>query len=290
VGMANGTFGTLAPVYGHDQGLDASGIAYLFAVTAVLGALAQVPAGRISDRMDRRMVIVVLSGIAAAIGFLTLLINPQGGWILYVLFGLYGFSAYPIYAIAVAHANDFAKKGEFGRVAGGMLLTLGAGLAIGPALAAVVMNLYQPVGLFIITATFHGALAVTAFLRMKVRPVRIDGRIRFRAMNTERGISPGTVALDPRSDDSQENLPRTARADSLTAEAIVTTVEPPAVTIIEPEVLEEAVDAEKDAVADISPAAPAQASAEPAAAPTVAEDPTTKSKKKPAKDKSDVQV
>jgi len=290
VGMANGTFGTLAPVYGYDQGLDASGIAYLFAVTAVLGALAQVPAGRISDRMDRRMVIVVLSGIAAAIGFLTLLINPQGGWILYVLFGLYGFSAYPIYAIAVAHANDFAKKGEFGRVAGGMLLTLGAGLAIGPALAAVVMNLYQPVGLFIITATFHGALAVTAFLRMKVRPVRIDGRIRFRAMNTERGISPGTVALDPRSDDSQENLPRTARADSLTAEAIVTTVEPPAVTIIEPEVLEEAVDAEKDAVADISPAAPAQASAEPAAAPTVPEDPTTKSKKKPAKDKSDVQV
>eukprot|EP01036_Dinobryon_divergens_P045099 gene45099-60210_t len=40
VGMANGTFGTLAPVYGHVQGLDAPGIAYLFAVTAVLGAIA----------------------------------------------------------------------------------------------------------------------------------------------------------------------------------------------------------------------------------------------------------
>ncbi len=34
------------------------------------------------------------------------------------------------------------------------------------------MNLYAPVGLFLVTATFHGALAVTAFLRMKVRPVR----------------------------------------------------------------------------------------------------------------------
>ena len=197
VGMANGTFGTLAPVYGHDQGLDAKGIAYLFAVTAVLGALAQVPAGRISDRMDRRMVIVVLGALAAAVGFVTLLLNPQGGWPLFVLFGLYGFSAYPIYAIAVAHANDFAKKGEFGRVAGGMLLTMGTGLAIGPAVASLVMNLYQPVGLFIVTATFHGALAVTAFLRMKVRPVRVGGRIRFRAMNPERGISPGTVALDP---------------------------------------------------------------------------------------------
>ncbi len=49
------------------------------------------------------------------------------------------------------------------------------------------------------TATFHGALALTAFLRMKVRPVRIDGRIRFRAMNSEKGVTPGSVELDPRS-------------------------------------------------------------------------------------------
>jgi MFS family permease len=216
VGMANGTFGTLAPVFGHDQGLDASGIAYLFAVTAVLGALAQVPAGRISDTMDRRLVLVVLGTFAAAIGFLTLLLNPTGGWLLYVLFALYGFSAYPIYAIAVAHANDFARPGEFGRVAGGMLLVLGTGLAIGPAIAAVVMNLYQPVGLFIVTATFHGALALTAFLRMKVRPVRIDGRLRFRAMSAEKGVSPGTVDLDPRSDESEAQEVM-ARADAAAA-------------------------------------------------------------------------
>ncbi|HTN63565.1 MAG TPA: MFS transporter, partial [Devosia sp.] len=38
VGMANGSFGTLAPVYGYQQGLDASGIAFLFALAAILGA------------------------------------------------------------------------------------------------------------------------------------------------------------------------------------------------------------------------------------------------------------
>jgi len=233
VGMANGTFGTLAPVYGYGQGLDAAGISILFAVTAVLGAIAQVPAGRISDRMDRRLVIVTLSAIAAVVGFLTLLFNPHGGWFMYVLFGLYGFSAYPIYAIAVAHANDFAKQGEFGRVAGGMLLVLGTGLAIGPALAALVMNLYAPVGLFLVTATFHGALALTAFLRMKVRPVRIDGRIRFRAMNAEKGVTPGSVELDPRSDETQGNVERTSPApSSLTPEAEIITpdvIEPVAI-------------------------------------------------------------
>jgi MFS family permease len=241
VGMANGTFGTLAPVYGYGQGLDASGIAYLFAVTAVLGALAQVPAGRISDKIDRRWVMVVLGSIAAFVGFVTLIFNPHGGWFMYVLFGLYGFSAYPIYAIAVAHANDFAKQGEFGRVAGGMLLVLGTGLAIGPAIAALVMNLYQPVGLFIVTATFHGALAAPAFLRMKVRPVRFDGRIRFRAMSAEKGVTPGSVELDPRSDETQEVVERTTPTDRLTAEAEIITpdvVEPVAVVETEPKAAE----------------------------------------------------
>ena len=101
------------------------------------------------------------------------------------------------------------------------------------------MNLYQPVGLFIVTATFHGALALTAFLRMRVRPVRIDGRIRFRAMNAEKGVSPGTVELDPRSGDSQEDLPHTTPTGNLVAETMMTTVEPPSVTIIEPEIVED---------------------------------------------------
>ena len=210
-GMANGTFGTLAPVYGYSQGLDAAGIAYLFAVTAVVGAIAQIPFGRLSDKIDRRLVMILLSGIATLAGFLTVITNPGPGAWMYILFGLYGFSAYPLYAIAVAHANDFTKDGEFAKVAGGMLLILGIGLAIGPIIASWVMNALAPVGLFIVTATFHGALAVTAFLRMKVRPVRDEkGRVRFRAMNAEKGVSPGTLELDPRSEESQENIPREA--------------------------------------------------------------------------------
>ncbi len=238
-GMANGTFGTLAPVYGYQQGLDASAIAYLFAVTAVVGAIAQTPFGRLSDKIDRRMVIIWLSGGAAIIGFLTVLINPSNGVLMFVLFGMYGFSAYPLYAIAVAHANDFAKEGEFGRVAGGMLLILGVGLAIGPVIASWVMNAIGPVGLFIVTGTFHGALAVTAFLRMKIRPVRdARGRVRFRAMNAEKGISPGTVALDPRTEGTTEApvapAPRPAAASNIPeAEILVPDPIAPVVVIAE---------------------------------------------------------
>ena len=42
-----------------------------------------------------------------------IIFNPGDGWLLYTLFGLYGLTAFPVYAIAVAHANDYAKEGEF---------------------------------------------------------------------------------------------------------------------------------------------------------------------------------
>ena len=86
VGMANGTFGTLAPVYGYQQGLDAGGIAFLFALAAILGAVAQIPFGRLSDRIDRRLVLIGLAGSACVIGALTVILNPPGGWMMYVLF------------------------------------------------------------------------------------------------------------------------------------------------------------------------------------------------------------
>ena len=210
-GMANGTFGTLAPVYGVAQGLEPSRIAYLFAATALVGAMAQVPFGRLSDRLDRRMVIMWLALVAAAAGIFITLFNPGGGILMFVLFGIYGFAAHPLYAIAVAHANDFAREGEFARVAGGMLLMLGLGLAFGPILGSLAMSTVSPVALFIVTAALHGALAVTAFMRMRIRPVRDpSGRVRFRAMNAEKGVSPGTVTLDPRAEDGQENIPQSA--------------------------------------------------------------------------------
>ena len=93
IGMANGTFGTLAPVYGYSQHLNAAGISYLMCLAVIAGAVAQIPAGRISDLMDRRKVIIGLSLGAAVMGTLLVLLDPQGGWLLYVLFGIYGLCA-----------------------------------------------------------------------------------------------------------------------------------------------------------------------------------------------------
>jgi MFS family permease len=225
-GMANGSFGTLAPVYGYEQGLDASGIALLFSIAAIAGAVAQIPFGRLSDRIDRRQVMIGLAAGAAAVGLLIVLINPGAGWVMYILFGLYGLMANPLYPIAVAHANDFARDGDFAKIAGGMLLILGCGLAIGPAIASVLMSSIAPMALFIITAIFHAAVAGFAFLRMRVRKSRDAAERRpFQPMGNDKQVTPESIVLDPRAD-SDALDEEVVRHESAVPEELIETAEP----------------------------------------------------------------
>lgn len=224
-GMANGAFGTLAPVYGYEQGLDAAGIALLFAIAAIAGAVAQIPFGRLSDRIDRRQVMIGLAAGSAVVGLLIVLINPGQGWVMYILFALYGLAANPLYPIAVAHANDFARGGDFAKIAGGMLLILGVGLAIGPAIASVLMSNINPAALFIITAIFHAIVAAFAFWRMQVRKsVDAADRAPFQPMGNDKQVTPETVALDPRADSDAEGAIIT-RPESPVPDELIETAE-----------------------------------------------------------------
>lgn len=207
VGMANGAFGTLAPVYGIERGFDTATVAYFVGLSALVGAIAQVPLGRLSDRIDRRLVLtgVGINGIVA--GLLMMVVDPGPGPWLYILVGLYGLSAYSLYAIAVAHANDFATQGEFGKIAAGMLLILGAGTMLGPILASLLMERLGPWAMFFVPVVFHAALAAASFLRMRLRPrARQEDRAPFQPLPNEKVATIETIALDPRTEDEPEPL------------------------------------------------------------------------------------
>jgi MFS family permease len=198
IGLTNGAFGTLAPVYGVLRGLPESVVVVLVSLPIVAGAIAQIPFGRASDRMDRRIVVIITALLAAAAGLAMVSFNPGDGWLIYLLFGLYGLAANSIYPVAVAHANDQVQDGNFASVAAGLLLLFGIGLAIGPLIASIAMN-YDPVYLFAVTAGVHVALAATAFLRMRIKTAA--PRTPFQQMPVGRETTPQTITLDPRHDE-----------------------------------------------------------------------------------------
>lgn len=167
-GMANGAFWALAPVYTAGVS-DKVAVAAGFMTGAVIGGAAgQWPLGYWSDRVDRRIVIAAVALCAAVVGtVMWLLYDALSMPALIVLSGAWGALAFPLYSIAVAHSNDYAQKGEYVMVSGGLLLMYGLGAIIGPFLAAAAMTLVSASVLYLYTAVIH--LLVFGYVLIRVQ-------------------------------------------------------------------------------------------------------------------------
>jgi MFS family permease len=198
IGVANGAWGTLGAVYGARIGIPTAAIALMMSLVVIAGAAMQLPAGRISDRTDRRYVLAGAGFCAALFALVIFIFRPQSATLVLVFAACYGGFAYTLYSIAVAHANDHADPEDFVKVSGGLLMLYGFGTMIGPLLGAALMGL-QPEGLFLATALAHLGLAAYTLLRIRVRaPVPIEDREAFKTQPAERALTPEAVRLDPR--------------------------------------------------------------------------------------------
>jgi MFS family permease len=163
----------------------------------------QVPAGRFSDRTDRRYVIAGIAIAAGLSGLAILLLNPVEPALVLTLAGIYGALTYPIYGLAVAHANDYADASDFVAVSGGLLLLYGFGTVVGPLAASFAMTAVGPEALFAVTAVSHAVIAGYAIYRTYRRaPIPESVRESFRNVPSPRAITPETAALDPRAEDT----------------------------------------------------------------------------------------
>ncbi|MCG6114608.1 MAG: MFS transporter [Mesorhizobium sp.] len=206
VGAANGAWGTLGPVYGSRIGISNFEIALMMSVVVLAGAAAQLPVGRVSDRMDRRIVLAAAALGSALFALIIFAAAPRGGTTIIVLTGMYGALAYTLYSIAVAHANDHADTTEFVKVSGGLLVLYGFGTMVGPVVGAFLMDRMRPESIFLATALPHIALCLYAAWRMQRRaPVPIDEREDFKTIPAERALTPQGSLLDPRAEADQES-------------------------------------------------------------------------------------
>ena len=170
VGLANGSFWSLAPVFTAGISSDTSLSAWFMSAAVVGGALSQWPLGYFSDRIGRRKIILgaTLIGMGvAAFGFLS---GAELGFLAINLIGVaWGAVAFPLYAVAVAHANDHASPDDYVMVSSGLLLMYGVGAIIGPFLASLLMSVTGATGLFAFTSIAHALLFVFVVLRMSQR-------------------------------------------------------------------------------------------------------------------------
>lgn len=157
-GLVMGSFYALGALFAQQAGLDQSSTATFMGTVIIGGLLLQWPIGKLSDKFDRRRVMI---GVALATGLVCLGLmgkDVHNGLGLLALGALFGGLSFTLYPLAVAYTNDFLAPEDLVPAAGGLMMSYGIGAAVGPTLAALTMDAVGAGGLFM----FTGAVAFLA--------------------------------------------------------------------------------------------------------------------------------
>ena len=154
-GVTTSAFFTLGPIFAQRRGLDTGGVAAFMASGTLGGFLMAWPLGWLSDRLDRRLVIIGAAVTAAVTLVIMMALVPEEAsrWILYLCAGIFGGTIIPTYSVVMAHVNDAVGEGEFVAASGGLLIMQGAGAAAGPLLGGIAMSALQQGLSFTLIAT-----------------------------------------------------------------------------------------------------------------------------------------
>ncbi|MFN4143483.1 MFS transporter [Aestuariivirga sp.] len=176
-GLGQSAFFALGVVFGLAKGLPLVSVSIMMALPPLGVILSQYPIGWISDRFDRRTIILLLSVVAAVIAALTLAGgNYISRFVLISLVTAFGVISLPIYSLVVAHANDHLEKDQVLGASAKLILLYGVGSLVGPILVGDIMRRIGGDGFLIYMIVVHLALALFAFLRMRQRPEHLKAQ------------------------------------------------------------------------------------------------------------------
>lgn len=166
-GVFSAQFG-MAAVYGGKAGLSIAQIS-LFVSAFYVGALImQYPLGYISDRMDRRFLIL----LTAALGGVASIVAVIWGEDIIILLAaafVIGGTSNPLYSLFLAYTNDFLEHEDMAAASGGMVFVSGLGAISGPIVTGWLMTTVGPGAFFGLIGALMIAIAVYAAFRMTQR-------------------------------------------------------------------------------------------------------------------------
>ena len=169
--MLGGVFAAqfgMSAVYGNRVGLTVGEISLFVSAIYVAALVLQYPIGWLSDRMDRRSLIVwvsVIGGCGSLIAFLL-----PGNFALILISGaLVGGTSNPLYALLIAYTNDYLDREDMAAASGGLLFINGLGAISGPLLVGWVMDALGANGYWLFTAVLMLAVATFGIYRSTQR-------------------------------------------------------------------------------------------------------------------------
>jgi MFS family permease len=169
----------LGAVYASQVGMSAERTG-LFIAAPTLGAIVlQLPIGRLSDRVSRRSVILLVAALLLGVATALVALRPDHPAELPLMF-LLGGLLYPLYSLAISYTLDWTPVHRTVAASGTLVRVNGAGAIVGPLLASVLMSSFGADWFF---GTIIVAVAVVvAFVLLRVviaDPLPMERQRRF---------------------------------------------------------------------------------------------------------------
>ncbi|MEB8386410.1 MFS transporter [Rhodobacteraceae bacterium KMM 6894] len=166
-GIFSAQFG-MAAVYGARAGLSVGQISMFVSAFYIGALLIQYPLGWLSDRMDRRLLIMVSAAIMSIGALFGMLF---GGWFPALLVSAFvvGGLSNPLYSLLIAYTCDFLEHEDMAAASGGMVFINGLGAVAGPVITGWMMGVIGPHGFFLFIGGLGAVMAVYAGYRMTQR-------------------------------------------------------------------------------------------------------------------------
>ena len=159
----------MSAVYGTRAGLSENEITWMVSLTYLAALGAQFPIGWLSDRMDRRVLILALAALGGGMALLAVLV-PTPLWLILATAAIVGGTSNPLYALLIAYANDYLEREDMAAASAGLLFINGLGAIAGPLVVGWMMDTVGPQGFWANIAGVMLALAAYAWWRMRAAP------------------------------------------------------------------------------------------------------------------------
>lgn len=169
--LIGGVFSVLSgmsSVWGAQIGLSVAQISLFVAAIYAGGLVLQYPIGWISDRYDRRKLVLGMSAIGGLCGLIVVAAQP-GTLGLIVAGAIMGGVANPVYALLLAYTNDYLDQSDMASASAGLLFIYGIGSMGGPIITGWMMGTIGPDGYWIYMGVLLALLTVYAGWRTTQR-------------------------------------------------------------------------------------------------------------------------
>jgi MFS family permease len=169
VGMSNGALVGMGAVFADGIGMSIAQVSILISLVFLGSVLFQVPIGLLSDKFDRRLVITVVTFVAAALTAVGATLSLNEPTQIMGLFCIFGGLSFPMYSLCLSHANDRLNPKQMVAAGSTLLLAAGVGAITGPPGVSFAMNAYGTNGFLWYFVVVHCVIGVFALYRISSR-------------------------------------------------------------------------------------------------------------------------